>query len=338
MEDMRVAILNDDVVPPGEGSWPFHRSNLNDGYAMLFAVARDRGIPLILARDSDYGEGRLDRGWLHDGSHWSGWQDIGVLMVYDQFPSSSPRGREMVADLEGRGIPVFNDPKITMVVDDKLLSYRNFPEMVPYTHHFKPGSDDPKQTLEAFLDGVEKAGFGEIDSFIAKAQVGWGARHLFRFTQENIGDLYHLPHEEFVLQPFLESSVGIPEIGVRGRHDFRILVENGRFVTAFVRQPAQHDWIANYFDPDEMIFINDVKDVPADIMNTVFMADARFGDYSPRLISYDMARLDNGRVVCWEMNSRPGIAPDSQRPEDLQSAWQLMHAIANCFEIQLRQL
>lgn len=338
MEDMRVAIINDDVVPPGEGSYPFPRINMNDGYALLFAIARERGIPVVLANDRDYGEGRLDRGWIHDGYRWTAWRDIGILMVYDQFPSTSPQGRQVVADMQARGIPVFNDPDVTLVVDDKLLTYRNFPEMVPYTHYHHAGHDDPRATLEAFLAGLERVGLGDVDAFVAKAQVGWGAKHLYRFTQQNLGDFWNLPSLEFVLQPFLDSGAGIPEIGVRGRHDFRVLMENGRFVTAMVRQPAHHDWIANYFDPERLIFLHDEEQVPADILNTVRAADARFDAYHPRLVSYDMARLDNGRVVCWEMNSRPGISPDSRREDDVRSAQALMQAIVNCFETQIRQL
>lgn len=338
MEDMRIAILNDDIIPPGEGPHPMHAPNQNHGYAMLFAEAARRGLPLVLGNDRDYHGGRLDRGWIHDGDQWTGWTDVGVLMVYDQFQSNSPEGRAKTRSMMARGIPVFNHPDVTLVVDDKLLSHRNFPEMMPYTHYFHKGQDHIEDTVKDFFAGVENAGFGEVSSFVAKPQVGWGGMSLHRFTQENIGDIFNIPDGEYVLQPFLESGTGIPELGVKGRHDLRVLLANGKFATAMVRQPARHDWIANYFDPEEMIYINEPGIIPSDIMNTIYEADRRFADYFPRLIAFDVARLASGRVICWEMNSRPGIAPDSGRADDLRSAELLMQGICDCFEAELSDL
>jgi hypothetical protein len=335
MEAYRVGILNDDVVPPGENGWPFHRPNMNDGYAQLFARARRRDLPIILANDQDYAEGFVRRGWVHDGSRWVGLANVPLAGVYDQFVSGSPRGRWLTGDLAARGLKCFNDPKLTLVVDDKLLSFWNFPEIVPFTAYFHAGKDDPRVTVERFLEGCREHGYGEIDSFVAKMQTGWGARNLYRFTQENLGDLYHIPQGEYVLQPFLESRRGVPELGVGGRHDIRILLENGRFVTCLVRQPARHDWAANYFNSDELIFVHREEDVPADLMGAARFADRKFEEFYPRLVSYDMARLDNGRVVCWEMNSRPGMCADSDRPEDQHSSGQLQEAILNCLEIMV---
>lgn len=337
MDEMRMVVLNDDVVPPGEGHLPFPSAKLCEGYALLFALARKQGLPLVLATDRDYGEGRLDRGWIHDGARWTAWVDIGVAAVYDQFPSTSPRGRLLVADLMTRGIPLFNHPHVTLVVDDKLLTWRNFPEIVPYTHYLRKGHDDIREVLHAFLAGCEARGWGQVSSFVAKMQVGWGGKNLFRFTQQNLGEIFRIPEGEYVLQPFLESSGGIPELGVRGRHDFRVILRDGHFVTAFVRQPARHDWIANYFDASEMIFVHHPEDMPADIMAAVLKADERMADYSPRLVSYDMARLSDGRVVCWEMNSRPGISPDSHREDDIRSSMALMNGALSCMAQILEQ-
>jgi len=333
MEAYRVGILNDDVVPPGDQGWPFHRDHMNDGYAQLFARARSRGLPILLANDADYEEGRMRRGWTHDGERWIGLADVPLAGIYDQFVSGSPRGRWLTGDLRARGLKVFNNPDVTLVVDDKLLSFNNFPDLVPYTAYFHSGKDDPRLVVEQFLQGCREHGYGEIDAFIAKEQTGWGARNLYRFSQENLGDIYHIPHGEFVLQPFLESSRGIPELGVRGRHDFRILLENGRFVTGLVRQPARHDWAANYFNAEELVFVHREEDVPADFLAAARRSDQKFESYFPRLISYDLARLENGRLVCWEMNSRPGMCADSDRPDDQYSSGQLQDAILNCLEL-----
>jgi hypothetical protein len=237
--------------------------------------------------------------------------------------------------MKARGLKLINDPLLTLVVDDKLLSFINFPEIVPFTTYFHAGKDDPREALERFLEGCREHGYGELEAFVAKEQTGWGARNLYRFTQENLHELYQLPHGEFVFQPFLESRTGIPELGVRGRHDFRILLENGRFATAFIRQPARHDWAANFFNPEELIFIHREEDVPGDFMAAARLADERFQEFYPRLVSYDLARLDNGRVVCWEMNSRPGMCADSARPDDQHSSGELQEGILNCLEIMV---
>lgn len=335
MEAYHVAILNDDVVSPGDSGWPFNRPNLNEGYAQFMARARARGLPVILANDEEYSEGRVRRGWVHDGHRWIGLGNVPLAGAYDQFVSGSPRGRWLTADLAHRGLRIFNDPKLTLVVDDKLLSYRNFPDLVPFTYYFHAGKDDPRQALEGFLAGCREQGFGDVDAFIAKPQTGWGAKDLFKFTQENLGELYHLPHGEFVFQPFLESKGGIPELGVRGRHDFRLVLENGHFAAAMVRQPARHAWAANFFNADELIFVLREEDVPGDFLHAAKEADKLFQEFYPRMVSYDLARLTDGRLVCWEMNSRPGMCADSDRPDDQRNSAQMQEAILNCMEIMV---
>lgn len=334
MEAYRVGILNDDVIPPGQSGWPFHRPNLNEGYAQLMSRARGRGLPILLVNDQDYHAGFARRGWVHDGHRWVGLGDVPLAAAYDQFPSTQEQGRWKVADLQSRGLKLCNDPRLTLVVDDKLLTWINFPDLVPFTYYFRAGQDDPRQAVEAFLQGCQAHGFGEIEAFVAKPQTGWAARHLFKFSQENLGELYQLPHEEFVFQPFLESRHGIPEVGVRGRHDFRIVLANGRFVAGMVRQPARHEWAANYFDPDELIFFDRAEDVPQDLLAAAYRADRTFGEFYPRMVSYDLARVE-GRVVCWEMNSRPGMCADSLRPEDQRNAAALQESILDCMEIMV---
>lgn len=335
MEAYRIAVLNDEVIPPGENDWPFQKPSLNDGYAQFFERAERRNLPIVLANDADYTAGFVRRGWVFDGNRYVGIRDVPLAAVYDQFVSGAPRGRWLTSDLAARGLKVLNNPKVTLVVDDKLISYINFPTLVPYTHYFNSGVDDPRVVVEKFLQGCREQGLGEIESFVAKEQTGWGARNLYKFSQENLGDIYNIPHGEFVLQPFLESSNGIPELGVKGRHDFRILFENGRFVTALIRQPARHDWAANYFNSEDLIFVHKEDDIPLDFLRAAKLADKKFEEFYPRLISYDLARINSGRVVCWEMNSRPGMCADSRRPEDQYSSGQLQEGIINCLEIMV---
>ena len=333
MEAYRIGVLNDEIIPPGEGEWPFHRPNQNDGYASFLARARRRNLPLILANHDDYMDGRVRRGWIHDGLRYIGLGDVPLAAVYDQFPSTTPMGRALVEDIQSRGLRVFNDPKLTLVVDDKLLSYINFKDLIPFTSYFHAGHDDPREAVDRFLQGCRENGFGDIEAFVAKEQTGWGARNLYRFEQGNLGDIYHIPPGEYVLQPFLESSAGIPELGVRGRHDFRILLESGRFLTGLIRQPARHDWAANYFNAEELIFIHREDQVPKDFLDAARSADARLAEFFPRLVSFDLARLDDGRIVCWEMNSRPGMCADSNRPDDQLSSGDLQEGILDALEV-----
>lgn len=335
MEAYRVGILNDDVQRGGEAELPFKRGAMNDGYASLMARALQRGLPLVLAHDGEYLAGGVRQGWTHDGRAWRLLRDVPLAAVYDQFVSGAPDGRRLTQELAARGLRVCNDPSLTLVVDDKLLTWVNFPWLLPYTHYFHAGVDDPQDTLQAFLQGCRQHGVDALTSFVAKPQTGWGARNLHRFTSETVGALGQIPAGEYVLQPFLESGEGIPELGVRGRHDFRILLENGRFVTAVIRQPADHDWAANYFRPEALIFLTREADVPPDLLATARQADERFQSFYPRLVSYDLARLRSGQIVCWEMNSRPGMCADSLRPEDQASSAQIQDAILNCMEVMV---
>lgn len=335
MEAYRVGILNDDVQRGDEAELPFKRGAMNDGYASLLARARTRGLPLVVATDAAYDAGKVREGWIHDGQSWYVLRDVPLAAVYDQFDSGAPAGRRLTSELAARGLRVCNDPRLSLVVDDKLLTWANFPWLLPYTHYFHAGTDDPQGVLRAFLEGCRRSGIGELTAFVAKPQTGWGAKNLHRFTSESVGALGQIPPGEYVLQPFLESGEGIPELGVRGRHDFRIVLEQGRFVSAVIRQPAHHDWAANYFQAEDLIFVTREADVPSDLLEAARVADLAFQAFYPRLVSYDLARLGSTRVICWEMNARPGMCADSLRPEDQTSSAQIQEAILNCMEIMV---
>jgi glutathione synthase/RimK-type ligase-like ATP-grasp enzyme len=331
------AILNDETVRPESHDKPFFADSYNLGYAALFDRASEMGVPILLAHDGDYQHGKVRAAWFYGYGQWHKGGEQEICGIYDKFNSSSPWGRQLLADAASRGFPIFNDPTLCMVVDDKLLSYVNFPEYVPYTAYFGKGNSDIQQVIHDFQERCESQGYGEIQSFICKPQTGSAGRNIFRFSQENIMEIFQIPDGEYVLQPFIESQSGIPHLGVRGRHDLRVILANGDFVTSFIRQPRGDGFISNNFDSKEMIYFSKASEVPPDFLRVAQIMDSKFAHLRPRLVSYDLVRHVSGRILCFEMNARPGVMFDPANPEDVEGAKRLHRGILKCIQTVIEE-
>ena len=51
--------------------------------------------------------------------------------------------------------------------------------------------------------------------------------------------------EGYIVQPLMESDSGIPELGIPGRHDLRMLIYNGKIMDFFVRVAPFDNFICN---------------------------------------------------------------------------------------------
>lgn len=332
MEPRFFAILNNETVRPETSDRPFFSETHNLGYSALFERASEMNVPILLAHDGDYSHGKVRAAWYYGYGQWHKGGEQKIYGIYDKFESSSPWGRQLLADAASRGIPIFNDPLLTMVVDDKLLSYVNFPEFVPYTAYFGKGTSDIQKVIQDFQEQCLEQGYGEITSFICKPQTGSAARDIFRFNQSNIMDIFHIPNGEYVLQPFIESKEGIPEIGLKGRHDFRLILGNGEFVTSFIRQPKGDGFISNDFDSKEMVYFTHENEIPPKFLEVAKKIDQKFAHIRPRLVSYDLVRNQDGRVLCFEMNARPGLMFDPENPQDVDGARRLHVGVLRCMQ------
>ncbi|RME55267.1 MAG: hypothetical protein D6795_03285 [Deltaproteobacteria bacterium] len=323
-----LAILDDDVLAPNE-ALPFRDEKWNAAYGYLLKRAAEQGMPVILSNDFAYEAGYVGWGWIwHDG----GFTAVGetpIVAVYDKFPSTDPAGREKIHDMQQRGIAIFNHPELTLVVDDKHLNYHNFKEWVPYSHYYHHGVDDPHRALIEFSETARALGFSP-EMFVAKPQWGYGAMNVAFFTLGDPEVLTSLPPGEYVLQPFIDSSGGIPEIGLSGMHDLRVILADGAFVTSYIRQPPPGRLVSNAFLPGSLVYLTEEDDLPAPAREAVHAIDARFSNYRPRLYSIDLVRAPDGRFFCFEMNSRPGTVSDGS-PHDERGTRVVMDRIVDCF-------
>lgn len=328
------AILNDEALRPETAEKPFYSESHNIGYAAIFERSSEMNVPVLLAHDGDYFHGKVRAAWYYGHGKWHKGGEQTIYGIYDKFQSSTPWGRQILADAASRGIPIFNDPMLSLVVDDKLLSYVNFSDTMPYTAYFNKGNSDIQKVIYDFQDQCKAYGYGDIASFVCKPQTGHAAKNVFRFDQNNIMDIFNIPNGEYVLQPFIESIEGIPDAGIKGRHDLRLILANGDFVTSFVRQPKKHhDFISNYFDAKEMIYFHREADVPKGFLEVAQRMDQKFAHIRPRLLSYDLVRDQNtGRILCFEMNARPGVMFDPENPNDVAGARLLHIGILRCIE------
>ncbi|MEM7588438.1 MAG: hypothetical protein AAF560_33930, partial [Acidobacteriota bacterium] len=118
-----------------------------------------------------------------------------------------------------------------------------------------------------------------------------------------------------IVQAFLETSSGIPELGIRERHDLRLILRDGEIVLAFARMPAESSYVSNCSQGGRELPLA-VADLPLRVTRFAAEIDARLSRFGPRLYSLDLGVGRSGKIWIYELNTMPGIVWDDNLPQN----------------------
>ncbi|MFB6213556.1 MAG: RimK family alpha-L-glutamate ligase [Candidatus Nanohaloarchaea archaeon] len=278
-----IAVLWDSVT--WEGNEPSEYEPVNPAYRVFSQLAREKGGRVYMAHYSWYRDGALDRAFCFRDGEWRRVEEVDVDVVFDKSDMSED-SRE-VKKRVSEELPVINDYRLQELVNDKLESYRSFPDHIPETR------EADREDVEEMLDD-----YGRV---VLKPRSDYGGTGVEVIN--SIDDFE--PREGLLVQRFVDPTEGLPGFDVSGPHDLRIQVLSGDPAGAQVRVP-ESGWVSNVHRGGETFFV-ELEDVPDRALEIVEEVAEVLSAHDPSFYSVDFVFDRDGRPWILELNSKPGL-------------------------------
>ena len=261
---------------------PFKTRHAFVAYRKFSEIAAKNGIKVVVANPIWYGGKRFSLCWnLLEGNIE---RNVLLDFVFDRCISLNKRHyifmRKLRKEMK-KEISVMNDPFIEDICNDKYLTYNMFKNYCPATY----GS----------IKHISKI---KNDTIVVKPRFGSGGKGIKIKRKGSVKRL----EKDFLVQEFINTSDGIKGL-VRGVHDLRLVVLNGKIMDFYVRVPNK-GFISNISLGGNLVRI---PKIPEKIKKISKYGDMRFRKFKPRLYSIDFLfdRRQNPWIV--ELNSHPGL-------------------------------
>lgn len=319
-------MLNDDCRSANEdANSAYEKDKFNQSYAYFIEQGRTKGLDIVIAHFSDYKDGSVNNGWTRENGVWRKTGELSIEFMYDKFPAKTDDTKAIKRDLQDRGVGVLNHPNFEAMLKDKQANYEAFSEVIPYTASVNGSLDE----MVAVIEGMRNESLHEdldTSKVFVKPRLGFGGKKIVVVNGEDYSGLSEIENEDYIIQPFLESARGIPELGIKGRHDFRVIAVNGDNKIAYVRLPPKEGLISNESYGGDIKYF-EVTDVPKDFVDVMGSVDTKINQFDPRIYSSDMARGKSGKVWVYEMNGKPGQVWNPADAVDVEKTKELQNAI-----------
>lgn len=284
----------------------------NSSYSVYSDLARDRDMKLVVGKYNWYSNGKLSKGWVHNGEEWEKVKNIDIGGVYDKFKfdSSTRELKKRIAEEVG----VLNDFRLEKLCKDKYLTYREFPDHVPET---RPGS---RKNIEEMLDEYEKV--------VVKPRYDFGGHGIKVVDTVEEVDHSEEDSEDYIVQAFIDSSEGIPDLGISGIHDLRAVVINDKLAEAYVRQPDE-GYLSNTHQGGSIRYI-DTDNYPERAESILSEVREKFKEFKPNLYTVDLIFDEEGEPWILELNSKPGIGyfePEEEKEYEYPTMKKVIEAL-----------
>ena len=180
-----------------------------------------------------------------------------------------------------REVKVLNDPFIEDVCNDKYLTYLFLKRYVPTT-----------------VASIKEIGKIKSDFIVVKPRFGAGGRSVRIRKRNSVKAL----QKDFLLQEFVDTSSGVEGL-VKGVHDLRLVILNGRTLDFYARKPRK-GLISNISLGGRFV---KVDRIPASAKRMGRYVDKKLRKFYPRLYSVDLLFDKNQRPWICELNAHPGL-------------------------------
>ncbi len=240
-------------------------------------------------------------------------------LVLDRISGDIQGWRKLISEMQRKGIRVFNDPHIAYLCTDKVMTYEKFKEYSIPTYY-----PHDKETL---IDAYERLRQeNDCDIVFIKPRYGnkgKDIRVVKKGEKEKIKEINEFNDLDYILQPFIESSDGIPELGIRTRHDIRIITLNNNIEASYVRMPKANGFLSNYdLGGDLTYFGKPFEQLPTKYIELANKILKNMEYKQTKIISLDfITENDSGLVKLVELNNNTGFSDSKTRqiaPEDKQ--------------------
>ncbi len=271
---------------------PFKKRRRMRSFNDMYSVSQDMGLNVFTSKCKYYSPKKhmLRKAWIYDDGKWKQTknQKVDILFYLGRTKNIYSEIKKLDKKIN---IPIVNDMELEVLCDDKLLTHILFPEYLPKTLLI----NDHYQLFKV-LRHIKS------DYVVLKPRFGSLGRNVRIIHKKN---LVNGIRKDTVIQEFIDSTRGIPELGIKGVHDMRLVMINGKIDHAYVREPTGDSLLSNASLGASKKFV-ETEDIPNKILKVVKKVDFALVDYKPRIYSTDIMINEEGQPKVVELNSKPG--------------------------------
>lgn len=283
-----LAIYFSDSEPMG---YPFTKVEYLTLYQNLSAIlSRHNVITYFVRGDSYLGSGVFSHGWSFDHQDTLVAQEgaIHADLIWNRDDKNTiPRINDCF---------VINNPDFDELCVDKFKTFEKFPDISPKTALI--------HTYQSFLELAQEWNLRGSERVVLKKNYETEGRGIVIKPVKKITKNDYLEWGDILVQEFMDSSIGIPGI-VKGLHDLRITMVNGRAINSFIRTPKKGSLLANVSQGGKGTSI-ELEQIPDSALELVEKITIHMADYYPSVCAVDIMNTDKGYKLI-ELNSRPGL-------------------------------
>lgn len=281
---------------------PFGTRDENDAYAHLSSLCAEAGMNLYISHFDNVLPDSSIFSWLYKDSSWQlkKLHLSQISLSYADLPPNEPQANALRKILLEYNVAIVNDLAMSDSLTDKLLTYQLFPELIP------PTIDTCERNVAGKLREMSTHSDLSFEKLFLKPRFGERGKGISVFDFSDLISESVAKKREYIVQPFLESDAGIPELNIPGRHDLRMLVYNGEIIQLFARTPAANSYVSNYACGGKILHF-EINQLPKKFRELALIVDERLRRYRPRLYSVDAGIGRSGKIWLYELNTMPGI-------------------------------
>ena len=294
-----ITILSTEVKP--KNGLPFSIIENNESFAHLLRVGKQHGISMTVSHFDNYENGNVSEAWTYNQDGWNRAGGRPVEFIWDR---CSIRNKEREKLNAHPSIDVFNHAELMRICRDKKANYDLAPEFIIPTETVNGSVDEIVAKIEAIRAKQLHQDLNP-SRIVLKPRCNYSGCGIFDIHHKDYAKLKTIENRDFIIQPFLETSGGIDELEIGGRHDLRIIVLNGKPILAYARLAKSGQFISGVKYGAKVKHVN-ISDIDAKFMDVVYRVDDKLKRFNPRMYSIDLGK---GKEKPWifEFNGFPSV-------------------------------
>lgn len=286
-------------------------SNCNATYQYFIQYCDAQGLRAAFTTTADINTaGQFCSAWTYT-DRWERYRDkVDAKVIFDKFSNLLLRNHEAYKLLTTtlKPLPLLHDQALRLIFDDKLETYRQFPEYAIPTVKVEAltsaGIQQASQALQALCrQHPYREDFS--DAMVLKDQFGIGGNNIYKITRP--ADWQAIPLNtsfHFILQPFIHAS-GFAIAHHADSADLRVIVCDNEIIQSYLRIAKSGEFRANAQQGGEVLYLT-LDQIPPEVL-TMTTAIKEQLPSKTALYTLDFIKSSQGHLYFIEGNNSPGL-------------------------------
>ncbi len=272
---------------------PSSSERKNNSFSSLVEQGRKSDLNVIFSNMEFYNRNKkqINIAWTFEDGKWSKIKNKKFDMIF--YRGRNVNGLKFGKYINRLKYPMRNNYELENLCCDKILTSIVFPRLMPKTFLINNHYD-----LQRCLKYIRS------DKVVIKPRFGSLGRGVVIIDKK---DLKNGITRDTVLQEFIDSSNGVKSLKVKGSHDLRCVIVDGKIDHSYFRLPKRNSFLGNmeygatkkYIDNDE---------IPKNIKEKVNFIDKKLKKFGERSYSADFLIDNDKKAWLVELNSKPGTS------------------------------